>query len=291
MIPTAKGGHSIELALSGNCWMCITCRGRSTSWRKLATSSCSPTKVKELTKLVAVDGIKDGSSGRRHTMVASGAVHWCETCGCFAESRTNKRMQAACPGPPHAAAGNGWMRQQLMALRAGLHPVTGMRLPAASGSTTMGSGTYTRLKPKEGKGGDFIPYVPTVFEASLPTGGESAERKRWLLRGRIPCKQNKEARRLKKLRRKVAKAEVCEAIRSFVDGQCDYAPVTEVGGDNSDEEFWLTLPAMDTRVNRIQGIPSQPGRAFPGKATRLREEVLKVNCQNRGKDDQVHPGC
>ena len=200
------------------------------------------------------------------------------------------RWRAACPGPPPAAAGNGGMRQQLMALRAGLHPVTGMRPPAASGSTTMGSGTYTRLKPKEGEGGDFIPYVPTVFEALLPTSGESAERKRWLLRGRILCKQHKEARRLKKLRRRV-KAAVCEAIRSFVDGPCDYAPVTEVGGDNSDEEFWLTLPAMDARVNRIQGIPSQPVRTFPGKATRLREEVLKVNCQNRGKDDQVHLGC
>ena len=155
-----------------------------------------------------------------------------------------------------------------------------MRLPAASGSTASGSGTYTQLKPKEGDGGDFVPYVPTTFEAPVPAGGESAERKRWLLRGRILCKQNKEAMRLKRLRRKVAKAEVREAIRSFVDGPCDDDPVTEVGEDNSDEEFWLTLPAMDTRVNRIQSIPTQPVRKFPGKATRMREEGLKVSCKN-----------
>ena len=68
-----------------------------------------------------------------------------------------------------------------MALRAGLHPVTGMRLPAASGSTTIGSGTYARLKRKVGERGDFVPYVPETFEALLPIGGESAERKRWLL--------------------------------------------------------------------------------------------------------------
>lgn len=61
--PTAKGGHSIELALSGNCWVCTICRSRSTSWLKLATSRCDGTKAKALTTLAAGDGLKKGVAG------------------------------------------------------------------------------------------------------------------------------------------------------------------------------------------------------------------------------------
>ena len=176
------------------------------------------------------------------------------------------------------------MRQQLMALRAGLHPVTGMRLPAASGSTASGSGTYSRLKPVNGGCDDFVPYVPFAFGPPIPSG-ESAERKRWLLRGRVLLKQYREAVRLKKLRRKEAKEEVREAIRSFIEDPCEDDPMQELGNDECGEEFWLALPAMDCRTSHIQNIPTQPVRNFLGKTTQVRVLELNAGCKYHAKDD------
>ena len=102
-----------------------------------------------------------------------------------------------------------------MALRAGLHPVTGLRLPAASGSTALGSGTYSRLKPVGSGCDDFVPYIPATFDPPVPCG-VSAERKRWLLRGRLLCRISREAAELKRIRRRKAKEEVREVIRSFI---------------------------------------------------------------------------
>ena len=129
-------------------------------------------------------------------------------------------MKDGCPGPPPAAAGNGGMRQQLMSLRAGLHPVTGLRLPASCGSTAYGSGTYSRLKPEASCDSGFVPYVPLTDEPLMPSGA-SAERKRWLMRGRLLCRIGKEAADLRRLRRKNAKREVRELIRSFVGDTVD----------------------------------------------------------------------
>ena len=114
VIPSARGGRTIELALSGHCWLCTRCRTRSTSWAKLVTSRCSGTGAKPLATVAAAMDGKPVNSGRRHSLIMSGTVQWCEACGTFAESRTSKRMQDVCPGPPPAAAGNGGMRQQLM---------------------------------------------------------------------------------------------------------------------------------------------------------------------------------
>ena len=191
-----------------------------------------------------------------------------------------------------------------MALRAGLHPVTGLRLPAASGSTAHGSGTYSRLKPGCSGGDDFVPYIPATFVPPVPCG-VSAERKRWLLRGRVLCRLGKEAAKLKRLRRKKAKEEVREVIRSFISSAEDEGqPMDEVvavagsgssvenlsqqtreyleqemGNDDSDEEFWLALPTTDSRTNHIQSIPTQPSRSFPGRAVRSRVGALEVGCE------------
>ena len=110
LIPAARGGHTIELALSGNCWLCIRCRTRSTSWAKLATSRCSGTGAKPLATVAAARDDMPVNGGRRHSLIMSGTVQWCEVCGAFAESRTSKRMQDVCHGPPLAATGNGGMR-------------------------------------------------------------------------------------------------------------------------------------------------------------------------------------
>ena len=91
--------------------------------------------------------------------------------------------------------------------------MTGMRLPAPSSSeVAMGSGTYTRLKPSLSGDVSFAPYVPREVLVPSPSG-HSAERKRWLMRGRVLCK---EASMLRRRRRRAAKIEVREAISSFV---------------------------------------------------------------------------
>ena len=95
-----------------------------------------------------------------------------------------------------------------------------------------------------------MPYIPEVFGDPLPASGGSAERKRWLLRGRLLCKQGKEERRLRRLRRKEAKIEVREVIRAFCEDADQelltpaHTPVEEVADDASDEEFWTSLPIV-----------------------------------------------
>ena len=98
-------------------------------------------------------------------------------------------------------------------------------------------------------------------------------------------KQNREAVRLKKLRRKEAKEEVREVIRSFIEDSCEDDPMQELGNDESDEKCWLALPAMDCRTSHIQNVPTQPVRNFPGKATRVRVLELNAGCKHRAKDD------
>ena len=84
--------------------------------------------------------------------------------------------------------------------RDGRHPVTGLWLPTSSSSSALGNGTYSRLRPAIGTTEGFAPYVPATFEPSTPTG-MSAERKRWLMKGRMLCKINSEAARLRRQRR------------------------------------------------------------------------------------------
>ena len=212
VIPTAKGGHTIELALSGHCWLCTRCKTRSTSWVNLATSKCSGAGAKPLTTIAATMDCNPVVGDRRHILIESGTVQWCDTCGTYAESRTSQRMMNVCPGPPPAAARKGGMRQQLMALKAGRHPVTGIRLPAPSSNSALGSGTYALLKPSPSVDSSFVPYEPLVEKMASPSG-ISAERKRWLMKGRLLCKIGKEAALLRRRRRKEAKVEVREVIK------------------------------------------------------------------------------
>ena len=188
-----------------------------------------------------------------------------------------------------------------MALRAGLHPVTGLRLPPAIGGTSQGSGAYSRLKPECSGGVGFAPYVPATFDPPTPCGA-SAERKRWLLRGRVLCRLGKEAAKHRRLRRRKAKHEVREVIESFSkaaegEGQPIEEEMTmagsvscgegfnqqtceqwesERGDDNSDEEFWSSLPTADSRTDHLQSIPPQPSRDFPGRAVRSRLGALEA---------------
>ena len=175
-----------------------------------------------------------------------------------------------------------------MALKAGRHPVTGYRLPApSSNGAALGSGTYAALRPAMDVDESFVPYTPEAFSDPQPTSGESAERKRWLLRGRLLCKQAKEERRKRRLRRKEAKVEVRELIRTFCedDARVPPAPIElpseEVADDASDEEFWTSMPSVIDRERHILEIPTKPSRNFPGKTTRSRLELLEQVAMHR----------
>ena len=213
----------------------------------------------------------------------TGTVQWCDTCGAYSESRTSRRLLNVCPGPPPLSAGKGGMRQQLMALKAGRHPVTGLRLPAPSRNmAALGSGTYARLKPTPNAGneGHFVLYEPRVVVVPVPSG-VSAERKRWLMRGRLRCKIAKSAALLRRRRRKDAKSEVREVIRSFI-GEADGARDQEALSSDLDERataedeeceaFWASLPVEVSRERHILNIPSLPTHDFLGKAVKSRNE-------------------
>ena len=89
-----------------------------------------------------------------------------------------------------------------------------------------------------------------------------------------------EERRTKRLRRKEAKSEVRELIRSFCDDGAEALATGESLGeaaadDASDEEFWKSLPSVIERERHVHMIPTNPCRQFPGKAIRSRLEALK----------------
>ena len=281
-----RGGHTIELARSGHCWLCTWCKIRSTSRVKLATSKCSGNGTKPLTTIAATMAARPVGDGRRHILVESGTVQWCDTCGTYAESRTSRRMAGICRGPPPAAAGKGGMRQQLMALRAGRHPVTGMILPVPCNShAALGSGTYSQLKPRPSGDDSFVPYVPRDVVVPEPSG-VSAEKKRWLMRGRLLCRNSKEAALLRRSRRRIAKIEVRKVISSFLGNAGNEVAQGIVEPEHSEqateddkvsEEVWASLPVVASRERHVLNIPTKPERCFPGKAVQSRMLLLGSN--------------
>ena len=257
VIPAAKGGHLIVRAMTGRGWVCTKCKARSASKVKLATSRCEGGGKQQ-----QADG------GRRHVMVVMGTVLWCDTCGAYTESRTSRRMRDVCPGPPPRSAGKGGMRQQLMALKAGRHPVTGLRLPDPSSSMVdRGIGTYSRLKVTASDRQDmFVPYEPREIAVPRPSG-ISAERKRILMLGRLRCKMGREVAILKRRRRREAKCEAREVIRSFINGASDEEDRRALSSDHREgnaaddedcEAFWANLPVDVSREQHIRDIPNPP---------------------------------
>ena len=271
VVPEDKGGHCIRAALSGHGWLCTVCKRRTGDWRKLALSRCGGTKAG---RVVAAGAIAE----KAHIMVTAGTLRWCVTCGCFAESRTTQRMQLTCPGPPPLSAGNGGMKQQLMQLRAGLHPVTGARLPAAldaEGRPFGGSGLYSRLKPNGVHDPNFSPYVPATLAGPVPQEGRSAVEKKTLMLERIRSKRAKEDRNAKRLRKLEAKTNLAHLIATFGNEQLEASSGTGTQVD-SDEEFWNNLPVGEVRHERLRCIPEPPAQAYRGRAVQLRREQLVV---------------
>ena len=272
VIPASKGGHLIAAALSGGGWLCTTCRCRSATRRKLATTRCGGPRTKSQFRANHSADVVPGSTDRRHWLIESGTVQWCGTCGCFAESRNTRRMSAACPGPPPRGGTQGGVRQQLMKLRAGVHPVTGRRLPMAidsDGSALQGEGRYMRLHARTALNDTFAQYVPEELPLPKPSLGQSAHMKRQLMLERIRSKA----------RKKDVLLELQDLIRTFVEevGAESHVSGVEVdmdSDDRSDEEFWAHLPTADSRVDHIASIPVASERPFPGKMVSSRSRRL-----------------
>ena len=229
------------------------------------------------------------SGGRKHLIITSGTVVWCGICGTFSETRTSRRMVNCCLGPPPAAAGNGGMRQQLISLKAGVHPVTGLTLPAPTGNSALDDGTYSRLRVTTEPTNGFVPYEPTSFVPAA-SSGESAANKRRLMHGRVLCKMSSDPARRRRMRRKEAKSEVNELINSFVTA----ANGEEVGcnllaNDQEHEAFWMDACAQPSRDhNHFRGIPTQAPRGYPGKLVRSRADALRA-AMTHGKDVVIKP--
>ena len=141
----------------------------------------------------------------------------------------------------------------------------------------LGSGTYARLKvtPND-RQGPFVPYEPREVTMPRPSG-ISAERKRWLMRGRLRCKIGKEAALLRRRRRREAKCEVREVIRSFINEASEEEDQEALSSDRDErtaaeddecEAFWANLPVEVSREQHIRDIPSLPEPLIRGIGVR-----------------------
>ena len=153
-----------------------------------------------------------------------------------------------------------------MKLRAGVHPVTGRRLPMAidsDGSALQGEGRYMRLHTKTTLNDTFAQYVPEELPLPKPSLGQSAHMKRQLMLGRIRSKLAREQKHVRRARKKDALLELQELIRTFGDEveAESQTPGEERGtgsGGCSDEEFWTHLPTADDRREWMQRVPDLP---------------------------------
>ena len=226
--------------------MCSVCRVRAGTKRRLLIQRCGgagtkwangdgqPVPGRQATLNLAVE------QPRRHTLRKSGNVIWCGTCGSFAETKA-VQLASHCKGPPPTRLGGGGLRQQLVALRANDHPVSGQRLPPTThmdGTPVGATIGYARLTGTASGCRDelFREYVPEVFPPACPVaGGASAKMKEHLRLGRIRLKEGSQKRQLKLAARKARKQQADQVIATF--GR-------EESEDDDDEarRFWEELP-------------------------------------------------
>ena len=156
-----------------------------------------------------------GEKTKPHKLARAGTLTWCRVCGGYAETKAVS-LSRACRGAPPASLGSGALRQQLEALWAGTHPVSGVRLPAsigADGQEVLARGCYHRLKGRtEEADENFKPYVPAEFKPAEPKGGRLAYAKVALIAGRIRM-QVAAKRRQQRLQRRV---EVRESLDRLI---------------------------------------------------------------------------
>ena len=122
--PPALGGHTLVHRATG--LLCIVCRRRSQK-NNFAREKCTgSTKLQWAirTHTLAASSTSDGIG---HKLARSGDVIWCTVCGLYTEKRTRGIAQE-CQGPPRTQIGG--RANQRASLTQGLHPRTGVPLPA-----------------------------------------------------------------------------------------------------------------------------------------------------------------
>jgi len=279
VISSSNGGHELVKAESGGGWVCVKCRGRTSSWMKMATTSCNPDGAKAWARKAPLE------DGRRHNILTSGSVLWCGTCGCFAESRARRLLQR-CTGPPPVSQGSGGLRQQLLKLRAGIHPVSGSRLPPAydeNGNVASGCGKYLRLNGQEGERTNFVPYEPEVFTLKSKAGSSSDEKRRRVL-GRIRCSIASEKRKVRKAKQDAARLEANDLIQSFIIGSDVRLVGDDLEDDNhSNKAFWNSLVADGSRSQHLDAIASESSRRYTGVALMSRSRCKQPVVRRRAE--------
>ena len=152
---------------------------------------------------------------------------------------------------------------QLNRLRAGLHPVSKVRLAAPTNvdGTPIGQGTcYARPHASDASLVDpsFKPYLPEVFTNSCrrtwDDGGKSAKEKAHVRR----CKIRLRGRRL---RATLEQSKLDELIESFIHGE---AASSMESGIDSDEEFWDNLDLAGTASRETHFQQSVSSKPDPG---------------------------
>ena len=211
---------------------------------------------------------------KNHVLLKSGTVVWCGVCGAFSETRSD-RLRVACLGHPPQQHGAGGVRSQLVRMRAGLHPVTKMKLPQTTwmDGRPVNTHSYARRQGRVEVDDQFIPYEVKPGECTKPrcdNGGKSAEVKMRLLRGRIKGKELKAAREDRKRRKERRRHEVEMLISSFRDAEdteneslLPGDPVAEESVNDQDEaELWSTMvaDARCDRPDRFKAMQCKPSR-------------------------------
>jgi hypothetical protein len=111
-------------------WKCKGC-GAQTAKRAAARALAWRPCVQSVVARAAADrpsppqGWRQGERVFGHTMLRTGAVTWCNTCGKYADSRCAGLLES-CQGPPSRT-------ERLSRLRRGKHPITGEVLDGVAG--------------------------------------------------------------------------------------------------------------------------------------------------------------
>ena len=56
----------------------------------------------------------------------------------------------------------------------------------------------------------------------------------------------------------------------------DQDELIRAADEKSDEEFWMNLPASDSRTGHIQGIPTRANRNYPGMIVKSSADALRA---------------
>ena len=137
MVPSVKGRQLYAQAMQWYSWLSVLC----SHWPKdvdprpvvnaKVTATAKP-KVKRRAKVVKAALTADGRASKvhaSHRLRSTGDLLWCDCCGAYGQLRF-KALKERCLGGSGAATSS--RKGQLIALRNGKHPLTGLLLGATS---------------------------------------------------------------------------------------------------------------------------------------------------------------